>query len=189
MEPRGLRKPGGDELLSLARSVELVVLDVDGVLTDGSLYYGPRGEALKRFDVRDGHGAVLARLTGLKVAVLTARKSRAVEVRARELGLAKVMQGHKDKRAGLERLLAELSVRPQACAYMGDDVNDLSPMALAGLPACPADAALEVRQEALFIARLPGGHGAARELIELILKASGRWPKALELMRSGKVSP
>jgi 3-deoxy-D-manno-octulosonate 8-phosphate phosphatase (KDO 8-P phosphatase) len=175
-------KPGQEELTRRARAVELLVFDVDGVLTDGGLYYGPTGEALKRFDVKDGHGLVLARLVGLRAAVLTARKSDMVAKRGAELGLCAIEQGHKDKKKGLLEMLGRLGLGPEACAYMGDDVNDLAPMALVGLPACPSDAVPEVRQRALFVAQGTGGHGAARELVELCLKASNRWEKALDLM-------
>jgi 3-deoxy-D-manno-octulosonate 8-phosphate phosphatase (KDO 8-P phosphatase) len=177
--------PSG-ELLALAGRVQLVIFDVDGVLTDGSLLYGPQGEALKRFHVRDGHGIVLARLTGLGVAILSARRSAAVAFRAEELGLLAVEQGCKDKGAGLEALLARLGVRAEACAYMGDDLNDLAPLARVGLPACPADAAPEVQERSRFISSRPGGQGAARELLELVLQATGRWGQALELMKAGK---
>lgn len=176
-------KPDSQELATRAAAVRLLIFDVDGVLTDGGLYYGSDGEQLKRFDVKDGHGLVMARLVGLPSAVLTARTSRIVEVRGKELGLAAVLQGRRDKLAGLAELLADLRVPADACAYMGDDVNDLGAMGQVGLPACPADAAPEVRQQALFVAQNPGGRGAARELVELCLKASGRWEKVLELMR------
>jgi 3-deoxy-D-manno-octulosonate 8-phosphate phosphatase (KDO 8-P phosphatase) len=176
-------KPGRGELDAIAAQIKLVVFDVDGVLTDGGLYYGPNGEAFKRFDVRDGHGIVLARLTGLPCAILTARRSEIVEVRARELGMVAVLQGQKDKSKGLLELCARVGVEPKDCAYMGDDVNDLAPMSMVALAACPCDAAVEVRHEAIFIARDAGGKGAARELIEVILRASGRWPRALDIMR------
>jgi 3-deoxy-D-manno-octulosonate 8-phosphate phosphatase (KDO 8-P phosphatase) len=178
-------KPSRPELESRAARVKLLVLDVDGVLTDGGLYYGPDGEAQKRFDVKDGHGIVMARLTGLPAAVLTARTSRMVEVRGKELGLVAVKQGRRDKREGLLELLAELNVDAQDTAYMGDDVNDLGPLGLVGLPACPADAVPEVRSAALFVAHRPGGHGAVRELVELCLKSSGKWELALTLCNSG----
>jgi 3-deoxy-D-manno-octulosonate 8-phosphate phosphatase (KDO 8-P phosphatase) len=165
-----------------AAGVRLLVFDVDGVLTDGGLLYGPDGEALKRFDVKDGHGIVMARLCGLPSAVLTARTSRMVEARGRELGMAAVFQGRRDKTAGLAELCAQLQVPPEACAYMGDDTNDLGPLARVGLPSCPADAVPEVRAASLFVATQPGGRGAARELAELCLKASGRWEQALALM-------
>jgi 3-deoxy-D-manno-octulosonate 8-phosphate phosphatase (KDO 8-P phosphatase) len=182
-------KPASEELHARAAAVELLIFDVDGVLTDGGLYYGPDGEAMKRFDVKDGHGIVMARLVGMKTALLTARSSRIVETRARELGMTAVLQGRKDKEAGLDELLTQVGVAPSACAYMGDDVNDLGPLRRVGLAACPADAAPEVRQHALFVAKQGGGRGAARELVELCLKSNGRWAKALELMYGVRGAP
>ena len=174
-----LDKPSAGELQARAAGVKLLVLDVDGVLTDGGLYYGPSGEALKRFDVKDGHGLVMARLSGLPAAILTARTSDMVEVRGRELGLAAVLQGRRDKGAGFLELCDLLKVQPSECAYMGDDTNDLPVLQRCGLPACPADAVAEVRAACAFIARATGGRGAVRELAELCLKASGRWEAAL----------
>jgi 3-deoxy-D-manno-octulosonate 8-phosphate phosphatase (KDO 8-P phosphatase) len=176
-------KPSRDELTERAARVRLLVFDVDGVLTEGGLYYGEHGEVMKRFDVKDGHGLVMARLAGLRTALLTARSSSIVEVRGQELGLSAVLQGRKNKAAGFRELLAQLAVSPEQCAYMGDDLNDLGPLGQAGLSACPADAAPEVRQEVHYIARNRGGHGAARELVELCLKASGRWEATVQQMR------
>jgi 3-deoxy-D-manno-octulosonate 8-phosphate phosphatase (KDO 8-P phosphatase) len=176
------QKPERAELLALAANVKLLIFDVDGVLTDGGLYYGHDGEAMKRFDVKDGHALVMARLVGLPAAALTARQSRILEVRAAELGFVGVLQGYRDKRAGLDSLCQSQQITPQMCAYMGDDLNDLGPMAEVGLSACPADAAPEVRQAAAFVAQSPGGRGAVRELVELCLKASGRFEKAMALM-------
>ncbi len=176
-------KPGKEELTSRAARVRLLVFDVDGVLTDGGLYYGAEGELMKRFDVKDGHALVMARLSGLPAAVLTARTSSIVEVRGRELGLAAVFQGRRDKGAALDELLNQLGVPHEACAYMGDDHNDLGPLSRVGLAACPADAVPEVRQEVHFVTQNPGGRGAARELVELCLKSSGRWDDAVGLMR------
>ena len=158
-----LPKPTRDELTERARRVRVLVFDVDGVLTDGGLYYGDGGEVMKRFDVKDGHGLVLARQAGLRTAILTARSSTIVDVRGRELGVSLVLQGRKDKTAGFGELLAQLGVSADACAYMGDDVNDLGPLGRAGLSACPADAVPEVRQEVHYVARSRGGHGAARD--------------------------
>jgi 3-deoxy-D-manno-octulosonate 8-phosphate phosphatase (KDO 8-P phosphatase) len=176
-------KPSRDELTERAARVRLLVFDVDGVLTEGGLYYGDGGEVMKRFDVKDGHGLVMARLAGLQTALLTARTSSIVEVRGRELGLSLVLQGRKNKVAGFRELLAQLQVPASECAYMGDDLNDLGPLGLAGLSACPADAAAEVRQEVQYVARSQGGQGAARELVELCLKASGRWEAVVRHMR------
>ena len=167
-----------------ARKVKLLVFDVDGVLTDGGLYYGPEGEAFKRFNVKDGHALVMARITGLPAAVLTARTSKIVAVRGAELKLAAVLQGQKYKAPGLRTLCATLGLQPEDCAYMGDDTNDLPPMELAGLTACPSDAAIEVRQAADFVSKLGGGHGAARDFVERVLKAQGRWQQALDAMRN-----
>ncbi len=167
-----------------AKKIKLLVFDVDGVLTDGGLYYGPEGEAFKRFNVKDGHALVMARLTGLPSAVLTARTSRIVAIRGEELKLAAVLQGQKYKAPGLQMLCSSLGFTPTDCAYMGDDTNDLPPMELVGLSACPADAAIEVRQEADFISKLPGGHGAVRDFVERVLKAQGRWKQALDAMRN-----
>lgn len=176
-------KPGEDELRKIAATIQLIVLDVDGVLTDGGLFYGPDGEALKRFDVKDGHGIVMARLAGLPAAVITARTSSIIEVRGKELGFKAIYQGRKMKGPALLELCNELTVAPANCAYMGDDTNDLHPMSLVGLPACPADAVPEVRSAAKFIAKNPGGHGAVRELFELCLRASNRWEAAMSHMR------
>jgi 3-deoxy-D-manno-octulosonate 8-phosphate phosphatase (KDO 8-P phosphatase) len=167
-----------------AARIKLLVFDVDGVMTDGGLYYGPQGEVMKRFDVKDGHALVLARLTGLPAAILTARTSQIVETRAAELKLVKVMQGKKDKGPALVELCKELNVEPADCAYMGDDVNDLAPMKQVGLSACPADAAPEVRAAVHYVTPSNGGRGAVRDLTELVLKATGRWDKALELLNA-----
>ena len=167
-----------------ARNIKLMVFDVDGVLTDGGLYYGPEGEAFKRFNVKDGHALVMARLTGLPSAVLTARTSKIVAVRGEELKLAAVLQGQKYKAPGLQTLCTSLGLKPADCSYMGDDTNDLPPMELAGLTACPADADFEVRQEADFVSKLPGGHGAVRDFVVRVLKAQGRWKQALDAMRN-----
>ena len=165
--------------LDRAAHIKAVVFDVDGVLTDGGLWYGPAGEALKRFDVKDGHAMVLARLVGLPVAILTARSSPIVDVRAQELKLAKVFQGRREKGPAFLELAAEGKLAPEQLAYMGDDVNDLPALTRAGLSACPADAVPEVKAAVHFVSSRPGGHGAARELLELVLRGTGRWEEAL----------
>lgn len=166
-----------------AKKIAAVVFDVDGVLTDGSLWYGADGEAIKRFDVRDGHAMVLARLTELPVCILTARTSSMVEARAKDLKLLHVLQGRRDKGVGLVELANMLQVGTDALAYMGDDVNDLPALRLAGLSACPADAVAEVRQVVNYVASRNGGFGAARELLELVMQATGRWDRALAMMK------
>lgn len=163
-----------------AARVRLVVLDVDGVLTDGRLYYGADGEAMKAFDVRDGHGVKLLMRAGIEVALLTARSSAIVAVRARELGIARVMQGQSDKAAGFEALRAATRVDADACACMGDDWPDLAVLRRAGLAAAPADACAPVRAAAHWIATRDGGRGAVREFAEFILRAQDRFDALLE---------
>jgi 3-deoxy-D-manno-octulosonate 8-phosphate phosphatase (KDO 8-P phosphatase) len=166
------------ECVERARRVRLVVFDVDGVLTDGTLTYGPQGEALKTFSVHDGHGIVLLRLAGLVPAILSARDSEIVRTRMRELGVSHVLQGERDKRAGLARLLAATGCGAGEVAYIGDDVNDLPVLLEVGLGAAPSDAVPEVLARAHFVSSRPGGRGAARELCELVLKAQDRWRHA-----------
>jgi len=164
------------DLLARARRVKLAVFDVDGVLTDGTLTYGPQGEALKTFSVHDGHGMVLLREQGIVNAILSARDSDVVRARMRDLKVPHVLQGERDKRAGFERLLALTGVTPDEVSYIGDDVNDLPVLDLVGLSACPADAASELRGRVHLVTAKPGGRGAVRELCELILTARGTWP-------------
>lgn len=162
-----------------AAAIRLMILDVDGVLTDGRLYYGPTGEAMKAFDVRDGHGIKLLREAGVDIALLTARSSQIVATRARELGIERVEQGATDKVAGFDRLLAATGLPAHACGYMGDDWPDLAVLARAGFAATVADAAPEVRAVAHWVANCPGGRGAVRELAEFVLHAQGRFAPLL----------
>ncbi|MGC4121858.1 MAG: HAD hydrolase family protein [Myxococcales bacterium] len=171
-----------EDLQARAKDLQLLVLDVDGVLTDGGLYYGAEGEQLKRFDVKDGHGLVLAHMAGLQVAILTGRRSAIVEKRAAELWIAPVLQGHRDKRAGLAQLLAQARVPVERTGYVGDDLNDLPAMSEVRLAACPADAVSEVQERCHYVARASGGRGAVREVLEVILKAQGKWADAVAQM-------
>jgi 3-deoxy-D-manno-octulosonate 8-phosphate phosphatase (KDO 8-P phosphatase) len=158
-----------------AAQVRLMIFDVDGVLTDGLLYYGANGEAMKAFNVRDGHGVKLLREGGIEVAILTARQSEIVAGRARELGIERVVQGAADKVAGFERVLRETRMSEQHCGYMGDDWPDLAVLARVGFAAAVADAAPEVRGAAHWVAAATGGRGAVRELAEFVLRAQGRF--------------
>lgn len=171
--PRRPRRPTRKDL---AR-IKLLVLDVDGTLTDGRLYYGPQGEALKAFDVRDGHGLrLLALCGGVHLGVLTGRRADLVRVRCQELGVETIVERSRKKGYDLERLCAELEIPLEATCFMGDDVNDLSALEKAGLAACPADAVPEVKRACGFVARAEGGRGAVRELCEAILGATVGWP-------------
>jgi len=162
-----------------AANVSFVILDVDGVLTDGRLHFGAQGEALKVFNVRDGHGIKLLCEAGIEVAILSSRRSDIVSARARELGVNRVLQGEADKRAGFARLLAETKRTAAQCAFIGDDWPDLPVLAQVGLAAAVADAAPEVRDVAHWIAPASGGCGAVRQLAEFILRAQGKFDAAL----------
>ncbi|HEY2809292.1 MAG TPA: HAD-IIIA family hydrolase [Steroidobacteraceae bacterium] len=154
------------------RNIRLLVLDVDGVLTDGRLYFGPRGEALKVFHVHDGHGLVQLRRSGIAVAVISGRRSPMVTARCRELGIEHVHQGVADKLAVFTRLCARLKVSPAACCCVGDDLPDLPLMRAVRCSFAVANAHLQVRRAASRITRLPGGAGAVREVCDLLLAAA-----------------
>jgi 3-deoxy-D-manno-octulosonate 8-phosphate phosphatase (KDO 8-P phosphatase) len=159
--------------------IRLLILDVDGVLTDGRLYFGPRGEALKVFDVRDGLGLVQLQRAGFAVAVVSGRRSPMVAVRCRELGVRHLYQGVPDKLGVFARLCARLKLTPGACAFVGDDIVDLPMMRAAGLSFAVADAHREVRRAADIVTRRPGGRGAVREVCDrlLALRARRRRPR------------
>ncbi len=162
-----------------ARSVRWLVLDVDGVLTDGRIILdGGEGE-WKAFDVRDGQRLVLAAREGIRTVFLTGRRSRVVERRAAELGVHRVFQGAHDKGETMELFFREECVRPEETAYLGDDIVDLPALSRAGFAAAVGDAVPEVRAVADWVAAAHGGRGAVRELVEFILVAQGRWEAAL----------
>jgi 3-deoxy-D-manno-octulosonate 8-phosphate phosphatase (KDO 8-P phosphatase) len=149
--------------------IHLLVLDVDGVLTDGRLYFGARGEALKVFDVRDGYGLVALQRAGVAVAVISGRRSSAVTVRCRELKVRHVHQGVSDKLAVFERLRKRLGIARSACACVGDDLPDLPLMKAVALSFAVADAHPEARRAARFVTRQGGGRGAVREVCDVLL--------------------
>lgn len=151
--------------------IELLVLDVDGVLTDGRLYFAPRGEALKTFHVRDGRGIKLLMQSGVAVAAVSGRRSAAVTARMRELGVRHVVQGCSDKVAALAALAERLGTHPLACACLVDDTPDLPLMAAVGFAGAVADAHPLVLSAAHWISAAPGGHGAVRELCDALLRA------------------
>jgi 3-deoxy-D-manno-octulosonate 8-phosphate phosphatase (KDO 8-P phosphatase) len=157
-------------------AIRMLVLDVDGVMTDGRLHFGPRGEALKLFHVRDGLGIKQVAHAGIEVAVISGRKSKMVDVRCRELGVAHVFQGAKDKLAVLEKLCARLKIEPSACACVGDDLPDIPLMRTVALAFAVADAHPEARHAAHLITKLPGGHGAVREVCDYLLTHSDLTP-------------
>lgn len=157
-----------------AARVKAIILDVDGVLTDGGLIYHAQGES-KVFNVRDGHALVLARLAGLKTAFLTGRVSEVVRRRAAELKIDELREGIYKKGEALPELLAALKVEPEDVCYAGDDLVDLPVLRQVGFPATVADAVPEVRAAVCWTATARGGQGAVREMIEFILKSKGLW--------------
>lgn len=155
--------------------IELLVLDVDGVLTDGGLWFDPNGLLQKRFDVRDGLGIRLLQQAGLKLAFLSGGQGGATEVRAQQLGISHCLVGIKDKPTALSTLQEQLGVNAANTAFIGDDLNDLMIRHQVGLLVTPLDACPAVRRQADAVLHHKGGHGAVRELAERILKARGQW--------------
>jgi 3-deoxy-D-manno-octulosonate 8-phosphate phosphatase (KDO 8-P phosphatase) len=163
------------EILQRAEQIRLVVFDVDGVLTDGTLFLGDDGQEYKAFNSRDGHGMALLRDSGVTLAVITGRRSEVVRIRMQSLGIDHVHQGCRDKLPVFVDLIAELGLDAAQAAYMGDDLMDLPVMRRVGLAVAVADAHPAVREHADWCTPSAGGRGAARDLCELILRAQGKW--------------
>jgi 3-deoxy-D-manno-octulosonate 8-phosphate phosphatase (KDO 8-P phosphatase) len=168
-------------------AVELLVLDVDGVLTDGGIIYADDGVELKQFHVRDGSGLVLWHRAGKRSAIITGRTSRLVDVRAAELGVSLVIQGAAAKMAAYRRVLQTTGVRPEQVCYVGDDLPDLPLLVNCGLAVAVADGCPEVRSVAHYVTRAGGGRGAVREVIEWILVCQGHWQRVVEQLRNEKL--
>jgi len=166
-----------------ARRIRLLVLDADGVLTDGRLVYGPTREMLMAFHVHDGHGIKLAQANGMIVAILSGRSSPMLRRRAAELGVQEICVGIADKETAFAELLLRLGIPAEETACMGDDLPDLPLLSRAGLALSVPNGVPEVQAAAHLVTRRPGGQGAVREAIELILKAQGRWSRILEAHR------
>lgn len=153
------------------KKIRCLVFDVDGTLTDGKIHISSDGELYKSFDVKDGYGIkCLLPCRGIQAAIITGRKSQIVELRARELGIKYVYQNIKDKAAALQDLRLKLGISLEEIAFMGDDVNDLPAMKIAGIAACPKDAVEEVKQVCAYVCKKKGGGGAAREWIEHLIE-------------------
>ena len=168
-----------DGALARAKGLKLMIFDVDGVMTDGTLYYSERGEELKAFNVQDGHGIKMLRQYGVEVALITARRSRAVELRAAKLGIAHLYQGVEDKRSAYAVLLAQLGLAAEQSGYMGDDLLDLPLITRCGFAATVPAAPQALKDRAHYLARAGGGHGAVREVCEFILRAQGTLERAI----------
>lgn len=172
------------EPIERARAIRLVIFDVDGVLTDGSLYLSDEGKEYKAFNSRDGHGMVMLRDSGVTLAVITGRRSEVVRIRMESLGIAHVYQGQRDKLPAYQALKEQLALADTEIAYVGDDVMDLPVMRRVGLAIAVGDAHPLVGQHAHWQTRAAGGRGAAREVCEFLLAAQGK----LEALWAGYTS-
>jgi 3-deoxy-D-manno-octulosonate 8-phosphate phosphatase (KDO 8-P phosphatase) len=161
------------DIYERARKVRVAIFDVDGVLTDGALYYADAGEEMKAFSVLDGHGIRLLQEGGVAAAIISGRSSGALEARARNLGIELLFQGASDKLAAFGEILGRCGVAAESCAFVGDDLPDLPVMARCGLAVAVPDAPAPVRRRAQYVTRARGGHGAVREICEIILHARG----------------
>lgn len=168
-----------DEFIEAAKAIRLLALDVDGVLTDGTIYIAADGECFKGFNAKDGMGISCALHNGLDVAIITGRKSEIIHRRAEELGITTIIEGAKDKREALRSLRRLRGLSVEEVAYVGDDLNDLPAFAESGLTFAPNDAAEYVYDAADIGLDNPGGRGAVREAIEYILAAQDKWEKLL----------
>ena len=162
-----------------AKDVKLVILDVDGVMTDGRIVIDDNGLEQRNFDIKDGLGVVALQMSGVEVAIITSKKSGSVRHRAEELKIKRFHEGIRKKTEPYEQMLAEMGIGDAQVAYVGDDLVDLSMMKRVGLPIAVADAVDEVREAAAYVTRAPGGRGAVREAAEMILKAQGKWDAIL----------
>jgi 3-deoxy-D-manno-octulosonate 8-phosphate phosphatase (KDO 8-P phosphatase) len=163
------------DLLEKIKSVKVLILDVDGVLTDGGIIIDDEGREIKRFDVRDGHGLKMLMRYNIEVIILTGRTSKAVEHRASDLGIKEVYQGAKNKLEVFEEILRKRHINGANTAFIGDDVVDVPVLRRVGFSATVADAAEDVKKVVDYVLKKPGGRGAVREICEIILKAKGNW--------------
>lgn len=162
-------------LRKAARGVKLVILDVDGVLTDGGIIMDNTGNEFKRFHVRDGHGIKLLMAAGIQVALITGRYSKVVEFRAKDLGITEVYQRCHIKSVAFEDLIGKLGIKESETAYVGDDIVDIPILRRVGFPVVVADGAVEAKAVSAYVTKTKGGYGAVREVAEFILKAKGLW--------------
>ena len=167
-----------------ALRIKLIVMDVDGTLTDGTLFVLPDGEEVKSYNVRDGLGILLAHLVGFKTAIITGKTSRALEKRAANLRIDELHQGILDKKPVLDAILAKHGLAADEAAYIGDDLGDLAVIKSVGLAGAVADAHPEIKNNCHFISGQAGGRGAVREFIEFILGAQGKWGEVEEKVKN-----
>jgi len=175
------------DLRARCAAIDLLIVDVDGVLTDGGIIYSDDGAEVKQFHVRDGSGLKIWQFVGKRSALITGRRSKVVEVRAAELGIDPVIQGTPEKMPAYRDLLAKGGWRPEQVCFVGDDVPDLPILRNCGLAVAVADACPEVIADAHYVTRVPGGRGAVREAIELILRCQGHWQTIVERFRGASL--
>ncbi|UTF59686.1 3-deoxy-manno-octulosonate-8-phosphatase KdsC [Gilvimarinus sp. DA14] len=168
-----------EQTLALAKRIKLLILDVDGVLTDGRLYFDNQGNEMKTFNTQDGQGIKSLMATGVQVAIITGRSSEVVARRARELGIDLLIQGREDKWAALQEVFSELNLKTEEIAHMGDDWPDLSIMTRVGLALTVPNAHASVSEYAHWISHRAGGEGAVRDACDLILQAQGNFEQAI----------
>lgn len=167
------------DVIARAARIRLMIFDVDGILTDGSLYFGPEGELIKSFNVLDGHGIKLLQQSGISVAIISARKSPIVARRAEDLGITHVYQGVHDKKLAFEQLLLENAMSADVCGFVGDDVIDLPILMRVGFAASVPNGHPEVRTRVHYVTQAHGGRGAAREICDFVLRAQGNYEAVL----------
>jgi len=180
MEPEQL----SEDLILRLKDIKVLILDADGVLTTGEILYGPGGEQIKPFDVKDGLGLKLLMKSGVEVAIISIKNSQALYERAKDLGIRHVIMGSENKALAAKELIGSLGLNPSEVCAVGDDLPDLGLFSVAGIKIAVRDAVKEVRQEADIITQSNGGRGAVREISELILKSKGLWAKILGSFRS-----
>jgi 3-deoxy-D-manno-octulosonate 8-phosphate phosphatase (KDO 8-P phosphatase) len=168
------------DITGRAQRIKLLLMDCDGVLTDGRVWLTSDGDEQKAFHTRDGQGISLLHRAGLRTGIITGRTSSAVDRRAQDLKMSYVRQHAKDKIKALDEILADAGVTRDECAYMGDDVADIPVMRRVGLAVAVSDAVEETKQAAHYVTEIAGGQGAVREVCDLILKAQGRWDELME---------
>ncbi len=171
-----MMKQNSTKLKEIASGIKLLILDVDGVMTDGRIILDDSGRESKCFDVKDGQGLKLLINAGVDVAIITGRESKTVTYRAIDLGIKYIYQGVRDKRAACEKLITERGLSKKEVCCMGDDLPDIGMFECAGLPVAVADATKETMESALYVTKNSGGRGAVREICELILKSRNLWP-------------
>ena len=168
------------DVIEKAKNIRIVIFDVDGVLTDGTLYFTDSGEEIKAFNSRDGHGMKMLKASGVELAIITARESRSVKLRAENLNITLLYQGEKNKLKVFESLVTKLKLDMSSCAYVGDDLIDLPVMTRCGLSICVPSSPILVKKHAHYVTNSEGGQGAVREVCEMIMRSQGTLDEQLE---------